>query len=495
MKEFFILSFLSISVMFGTETVAGSASATASTGDATPPLAAVAASSGPDYSTHFESAKQQQVHFENKGSQPVAFDVMAAVTFFLDPNSGDLTLCNEWYCNQKKQTIRMPDGAIPKSGNYPFVKKDATKNPLSKRVALQPGESITLNVKDINVSAARDKTPVNHLTAHMSYFLGLKNLTGMTDYLAWDVNEKGLSVLLGVDEGMYTLRKMGPIYSKVIYDAASILYQMTKQTVDSRNRMISKFVKQKEQELVPDNAPYIIPAITHRIWITFSSDAKEVPINRLEHYRNSLSFYTNKPYRHIFWCIDPDKIPETIKIIRNFPILVEIRSINAVLDIFICKSLLSKLLRDKVGGFASNIIRKEILYIFGGCYCDIGLQQLTDIDEKLKKTSKLLYIKPCGEIDVCLMGFSKNNSFLLKNLNLINSLPNQSEEFKSIPIPRECMQCLTTSYSIMFQLLNENLDLLFILENKDFKYQGMQLWKTIPQFQVLQVNPNYFFEE
>ncbi|MDP2194042.1 MAG: hypothetical protein Q8K36_05910, partial [Alphaproteobacteria bacterium] len=155
---------------------------------------------------------------------------------------------------------------------------------------------------------------------------------------------------------------------------------------------------------VRDAKNYLIPPIIHRVWLTDHDDPQEVPLDKLENYSHSVHQFSDTEFRHIFWCFNPDDIPETIRILRTFSPSVEIHTIDEVVSKFICAPLINKLLRDKLFGFASNIIRKEILYQWGGIYNDIGLRQEIDISKLLKCSKHIFYLNESGYIDVCVMG-------------------------------------------------------------------------------------------
>ncbi|HCU06105.1 MAG TPA: hypothetical protein DIC42_00770 [Holosporales bacterium] len=170
MKKIFCIGILSLAVTFGS----------------------AAASSGPDYSSCFESANQQFVHFENKGVEPVAFDVTATIARLLNPKEQQRFTTDEGFSytfngkNYQRGTLVNPHD---QEACYELKGPDGNRILQKRHITLASGESIDLTLSFI------------------SYFIGLGNLTGMQNHLSWDVNERGLNVLLGVAEASAPLNQ------------------------------------------------------------------------------------------------------------------------------------------------------------------------------------------------------------------------------------------------------------------------------------------------
>jgi hypothetical protein len=285
---------------------------------------------------------------------------------------------------------------------------------------------------------------------------------------------------IALPEQEYTLEIMATEYSEVVYQTAKLHYGLSKEEVDVANRVINKRVRLLETTTVPVNAQYIIPPITHRVWLTLDSRPMEVPADRLEYFRRSMQFYVGKPYRHMFWCTDPEKTPETVAYIKALSVPVEIHSIKEVSDDFICKELINRLLSDNLMAHASDIIRKEIVHIKGGMYFDVGLEQKKRIQENFfKKFDTVFYVRPWGEIDVCSILSVPKSAFLRSHLDFINSISTSHESFRKIYIPYIIRFCMLSSYSMMAQLMDSRhraLNFGFMLENEYFVNHGMGSW-------------------
>jgi len=253
----------------------------------------------------------------------------------------------------------------------------------------------------------------------------------------------------------------------------------------------------EQQVLLPANqeGKYLIPTITHRIWLTDHEQPQEVPADKLEHYQASLHHFTDPAGRHMFWCFNPGDIPETVRILRTFNPPVEIHTIAEVSGNFKCTPLINKLLSDKLFGFASNIIRKEVLFQLGGVYNDIALRQECDISPILKQMRHVFYLNENGFTDVCLMGFEKESEFLQRDLLLIASLSELAKKNKFSGGGLYPQSWTTSSALVTTGTSKQWEGVYYMRQNREFTYHGMRLWNSTPQYKILEQHPNYFFEE
>lgn len=115
-----------------------------------------------------------------------------------------------------------------------------------------------------------------------------------------------------------------------------------------------------------------IPHIHHRMWITSHENPVEVTDTVLEYYLESLENFS-PDWKHVFWCLDPLKIPKTIEKLKASKIPIEIRSIAPLLEQMPGKSLFESLHKEKHYAIASDILRRFVIYKEGGLYCDMGV--------------------------------------------------------------------------------------------------------------------------
>jgi hypothetical protein len=628
---------------------------------------------GSDYSASFECACQPFVHFENKGETPVEFDLKATIARMLNPKEQQRFMTDDGFSyvfngkNYQRGTLVNPHD---QEARFDLTGPDGARILQKRHITLAPGETIDITLNFI------------------SYFVGLENLSGMSNHLAWSIGERGLEVFLGVNN-QRSLPSFPSAYETMVHYAKGQLRNFTaagyfasdvdgavqhiktqkipvpsflinfpqgtfhtearvlfadfaslipeerrlksQQTVQKfvqflikefcrphafkfialynpNNQEIEKFkgsalnscpfiilsespvenraenmvqipysvlttlniingisgvdqtlaksylktllatlsaahkedhsttvqafaagVKlqnmpqmlainellhgttkaeyeanrahlmhaSQQQTLLPANqeSKYLIPPITHRIWLTDRDQPKEVPADKLEHYLASLQHFKDPASRHMFWCFNPDDIPETVKILRTFKPPVEIHTIDEVAENFKCAPLINKLLRDKLFGFASNIIRKEVLFQLGGVYNDIALRQKCDIAPVLKQMRHIFYLNEGGCVDVCFMAFEKESEFLRRDLLLIGSLSELAKKIK-FSINLLYPQNWTTSSALITTGTSKQWEgVYYMRQNREFTYHGMRLWNSTPQYKILEQRPNYFFEE
>ncbi len=238
-----------------------------------------------------------------------------------------------------------------------------------------------------------------------------------------------------------------------------------------------------------------IENITHRIWITNPDDNQFIPQDRLENYVASLELMPMCD--HIFWTWDRNDVLEQQAYLREHG--VQCYAVKDYIDTFITKHLIIKLMNDGLYGFASNLIRLEVLNEKGGVYCDIGLKQLVPIEQEMQRFHGLFYVKKNCEIDVCAMGFSKASPFLNMQLNFIARLPMIPLEQRLVDIAPAPIQGITTSYGQMamlplFKKLNTAFIIGFLCQDVHFEYAGMRLWKADSVRTLMKENPNYFYD-
>lgn len=279
-----------------------------------------------------------------------------------------------------------------------------------------------------------------------------------------------------------------PTLNELLYrNSVQMQERHTTHLVEQANRILPQVVTAISDE-------FTIPAITIRVWLTGADNPSEISESTLKNYRESLVHYRDATYKHTFWCLDPTKIPKTIEALSSFEDSVEVHSIQEVMHNFICSDLIKKLLADDLFGFASNVIRKELLHIFGGVYNDIGLRQTMSITNYMKAFKYLFYINERGFVDVCLMGVQPQSELMGRELNFIKNLKSVDKKvhlYRSDQFP----QGWTTTRSLYLTLMSASWEkMYFVKQNREFTYHGMRLWNTSPQYKVLRDNPNYFFE-
>lgn len=126
-----------------------------------------------------------------------------------------------------------------------------------------------------------------------------------------------------------------------------------------------------------------IPLITHRIWITPSDNPHEVPDTFLEKYFQSLKSQAGD-WRHFFWCIDPEKIPQTIKKLEVSGKKIEVHVLSEIFPIMRGKFIFDFYMTHALWALAKDIMSYNIVWEHGGLYSDMGLELKEDISSYLR---------------------------------------------------------------------------------------------------------------
>ncbi len=281
---------------------------------------------------------------------------------------------------------------------------------------------------------------------------------------------------------------------KYEFNSRYLVYTYALNYFNVDRNMISEFLKRVNREFIISSAKIqeasVDPMDMHRLWITENT---EIPEEFLTYFESSLQFY-QRDHVH-FWCLDPDNIPQSIARLNGLGI--QIHSLQEHLPTFKTKSLINKLLKDKLFGFASNLIRLEVLNKFGGVYSDTGLLQKKDIKHVASHFDTVFYVKETGELDVRAF-YSKNGSkFMDGFLNFIVTLPQILPE-KRVLSGALPVQGITTSYGIMAYLPQFNIDnpyerIGFVSEGEEFEYHGQMLWIKSSIQKVVRKDPAYFY--
>lgn len=113
------------------------------------------------------------------------------------------------------------------------------------------------------------------------------------------------------------------------------------------------------------------PLLFHRMWLT---DDTEVPDHLLQNFIDSFALQDTQAIVY-FWCLDPQKIPKTVeRLLRDFPRVLEIKTIDHDLHDFTGKWLYEFYLNNKVWAPACDIARYFVLGEYGGLYSDMGME-------------------------------------------------------------------------------------------------------------------------
>lgn len=115
----------------------------------------------------------------------------------------------------------------------------------------------------------------------------------------------------------------------------------------------------------------LIPLIMHKVWITSNDTPYEIPEDRLEHYVKESQKL--KEFRHIVWVMDAQKIPKSVKYLKNKG-HIEIRELKEIWPEFRGKAVFNRLYKNNRFVACSDITRMNVVYLFGGVYADFGVE-------------------------------------------------------------------------------------------------------------------------
>lgn len=209
-------------------------------------------------------------------------------------------------------------------------------------------------------------------------------------------------------------------YRSMIYGIGKNFYGLTDFEMDSNLRHISIKNNMIYNHAV-DGLSLKIPFLTHRIWLTDNRKPALVDSARLERYLQSLDVFPNS-CEHTFWCLNKQTIDANVSHLISRNSKLKIREIKEVSEHFILKDLIADLIHDGYYTFASDLIRKEILYMFGGLYSDIGVLYKKDFTDMFYKFNNLFLLHDRGELDIGMIASTSHSDLLYDDLHWIKSL-------------------------------------------------------------------------
>lgn len=179
-----------------------------------------------------------------------------------------------------------------------------------------------------------------------------------------------------------------------------------------------------------------IPHITHRSWFTSTKTPKEPSIKRLNLYLQSLKKLPSD-WEHNFWCIDPTQIPETIKILQGSGIPIKIRKLEEISETMKAKHVIEAYYDHNQFCLASDIIRHNIVYLFGGVYSDLGTNFVEDLTPYVNAYD-LIFPTNSQFIDQSFFAYKKHEPIIKSYLEILDNLYKLPKKIKAVTRnPRE----------------------------------------------------------
>jgi hypothetical protein len=120
---------------------------------------------------------------------------------------------------------------------------------------------------------------------------------------------------------------------------------------------------------------FLVPPISHYLWLTSKNDPREIKENDLQNIFNNLQMIKDsssfpQDWQHILWVNDKNLIPKTVERVSNSDL--EIKELSEIKSFMYSYNLSMKTFEQKHLGLSVDIIRMDLLNIFGGFYADLN---------------------------------------------------------------------------------------------------------------------------
>lgn len=170
-----------------------------------------------------------------------------------------------------------------------------------------------------------------------------------------------------------------------------------------------------------DSTVIRIPLITHKIWVTSDSNPKNPALNYIRWLEQSIETNpTAAGWTHYFWVENKGKLPELTKMLENHPHikLMELDSLDTTT--FITGDLYKEAIKKSKFGKATDILRLELLKIFGGYYTDTDYELYQSLIPFSKAYDLVVGMEPMS-VYLCnaFIGSCPNHPVITKCLEMI----------------------------------------------------------------------------
>lgn len=172
-----------------------------------------------------------------------------------------------------------------------------------------------------------------------------------------------------------------------------------------------------------------IPRIIHHIWLTNSSQKKEISPKNIENVlRTKDIFLFNidvvcdkfdaKEWQHIVWTNDKSLILASVEILKSNG--VQIREVFEAANCLKLRTKVEELIEQERWGMASDILRYDLINCFGGVYADLNYEFERDIEAEVHKYDFFASsYHGSSTVAPCLIGAKANHPVLNTALNLV----------------------------------------------------------------------------
>ncbi len=207
-----------------------------------------------------------------------------------------------------------------------------------------------------------------------------------------------------------------------------------RQTLYARNN-IASLLKQDPDLL--DSTVYRTPLVTHKIWVTSDDNPKDPSPQYIQWLENSIEHnMPSEGWTHYFWIESKEKLPKLAQLLENHPtiILRELKDLDTTK--FVTGDLYKSAIKEKKFGKATDIIRLELLRLFGGYYLDTDYELFQSLLPYSKAYDMIVGLEPMS-VYLCnaFIGACPDHPVVNKALEMIkrNLSENAPDYIKSAP--------------------------------------------------------------
>jgi len=150
----------------------------------------------------------------------------------------------------------------------------------------------------------------------------------------------------------------------------------------------------------PEGVSFII----HRIWLTDPNQPSDIPEDYTKEFRQTYDILMSSyyPWQFIIWSnVDNIYNLPNCEQIKSLCPATEFRNIEFFEDPYYGKELFSLFLEKKYYANASDVLRYNLVYKYGGIYLDMGIKLTRDISNLYLESDRIFY-KKHGNIDICI---------------------------------------------------------------------------------------------
>lgn len=193
----------------------------------------------------------------------------------------------------------------------------------------------------------------------------------------------------------------------------------------------------KQDPNLMDSTTYRIPLVTHKIWVTSDANPKDPSPQYIKWLENSIEHnMPSQGWTHYFWIESKEKLPKLAKLLENHPTITlrELKDLDTAK--FLTGDLYKTSIKENKFGKATDIIRLELLRMFGGYYLDTDYELFQSLLLYSKAYDMIVGLEPMS-VYLCnaFIGASPNHPVINKALEMIkrNLSKNAPDYVKNAP--------------------------------------------------------------